>query len=1134
MNSTIRRLLFAVVAIAMTLQAHAFKVGDHFSVQNDQYKLDYQITDARESNLSVAVNSTSQTPTDVVIPTEVTDSVNNKFKVVALARFGGSTVKNVTIPEGITQIYASCFSRCYDLTTLSLPATLSSIGEGAFNYCTGLTTITLAENNQSFVVEEGAFYNKEKTNLLFYPSAATSEILTIPSTVTKLSAGSITRNPNLKKIILPDALEAPFDPTAVVDCENLIAYEISENATNYSTKDGLLCNKTGETLVAFPLGKATGADADYTMPNEITTIGKQAFFMNTKLRSIQLSDVTTIEDNAFYRCNGLTEVTIPAATTSISSSAFAEAGKLKNLNVNEGNTVYKSIDGVLLSVDGKTLLTFPVCNKVTDDAAAEKTYTVPEGVETIAASAFQAGNLDKVVLSSSVKRIENSAFSTAKMKSIELNEGLTSIGFQAFLMADNLEEVKIPASVTELAVQAFYRLKNLKKVTIADNSQLTSLNGNVFANNANMTEFVFEGTCKVQTIKQDAFMGCSQLASFEVPASVTSIEAGAFKGLTSLKTITFADNAAITEIGSNAFQQCVALQEITIPNSVKTIKYEAFNSCQSLKTVHIPANTTSIDQGAFVFCGSLTKFEVDAANQQYSCVDGMLTSKDKETLCIFPAGKANDEITLLSPSFKAIGEKAFYYCKKLTNVTIPKHVTKIGKEAFRMCDNLKTIAFLGDTPIDEANIGTNAFKPQNGDKTILENCENFFVRKDNISDYKNHAYWGQWANKMKTSFDNGTEEYFPMSDKAVSLLKTTSTNYTLVVPATVTNAGDGKTYNVSMLGDYAFENASDKIKEVVLLGNINYIGACAFDKTQRNGSQNIDEASTPQQIQNIFFTGRNQASTELSTVRFELNDEGVKALPEFVSGQKIYVRKSVYLNAEDTWGPYKSQLKYQIPLEAVGSELTTLSREFDVDLSENNWDEANHQPYVIAFTSGYRHQVDDYYLVHMESINVNNGEDGVKGNGNGTFIPKNTGVLMRDVSNSGKLTNFTYQIYDGENDLSAADVKDNLMQAVVLNDGKMQTGDYGVGSDNLLHKYTGTLGKKVNVHESYMRLPAEAQGAKLQLTFGDFGETTGIDDVKVAEDTQANDDAYYTLEGVKVAQPTHGIYIHKGKKVVVK
>ena len=112
----------------------------------------------------------------------------------------------------------------------------------------------------------------------------------------------------------------------------------------------------------------------------------------------------------------------------------------------------------------------------------------------------------------------------------------------------------------------------------------------------------------------------------------------------------------------------------------------------------------------------------------------------------------------------------------ITSITVPEGVKKLDEGCFYYRDNLKTIAFLGDTPIEEENIGTDAFTPQTGDKTILDNCENFFVRKDNINAYKSHRYWETWADKMKTSFENGTEEYFPMSDKAVSLLKTTSTN----------------------------------------------------------------------------------------------------------------------------------------------------------------------------------------------------------------------------------------------------------------------------------------------------------------------------------------------------------------------
>ena len=1177
MKSTIRRLLFAVVAIAMAMPSFAFKLNDVFSVKGeDGNTLLYQITNANLSNLEVSVNAPRDASTGnnltpenpvVVVPAEVDNGFNYRFKVTGIGRFGGTKITSITVPEGVKKLDEGCFSRCTELAEVKLPSTIETIGANPFGNCGKLTNVEFTNGNTHFVLDDGVLYSADHATLYYYPMNKEAEEFTVNSATTTILAGTFASHPSLKKLILPKGLTS-FDPSATTMVEQLVEYAMEDNeGDKYSIVDGLLCETVNgkKTLTSFPYAKAAGANP-YIMPAGIQIIGKRAFDSNQKLSSIKFTGVETIDDEAFFRCNNLQEVTIPVTTISVKSSSFADCGKLRNIFVEGGNVSFWDEDGVLfrhMTTDNETsqlkvLYIFPVAHMKSDDYTDDglsKTYEVPEGTNVIYSSAFQSCSVGTVKLPSSVEEIGNDAFKGGKLTQIELNEGLAQIGTAAFQSA-NLQSVSIPSSVKTLGAYSFYRMPEVTEIKIAANSQLTSIPSLTFSNNVKLETFMFEGNCdNVKSIEMNAFENCTSLKSFTIPASVTTIGTGAFSGCSSLANVTFAEGATIQKIGSNSFQHCTGLKEITIPNSVTNIEYEAFNDCQNLKTIHIPANTTSINQGAFSLCGNLTKFDVDDNNQQYSCVDGMLTSKDKKTLCIFPGGKANDEITLLSPSFTAIGERAFYYCKKLTNVTIPKHVTKIGNEAFRMCDNLKTIAFLGDTPIEEENIGTDAFTPQTGDKTILDNCENFFVRKDNINAYKSHRYWGTWADKMKTSFENGTEEYFPMSDKAVSLLKTTSTNYTLVVPATVSNEADGKTYSVSMLGDYAFENADNRIKEVVLLGNINYIGACAFDKTQRSGTQVVDEASTPQQILNIFFTGRNQAGTELSTVRFGLNDEGATSLPEFVTGQNIYVRKSVYQNAEDTWGTYKSQLKYQIPLTAVGTELTTLSREFDVDLSENNWDEANNQPYVIAFTSGYKHLVTDYvkdndgkpvkgddgqyktneyYLIHMESVNVNNGEDGVQGNGNGTFIPKNTGVLIKDMSKSGKLTNFTYQIYDGENDLSADDVNDNLMQSVVLNDGTMQTGDYGLGSDNLLHQYKGTNGRKVNVHESYMRLPAEAQEAKLQLTFEGFGETTGIDDVKVADDAQEGDDAYYTLEGMKVAQPTHGIYIHNGKKIVLK
>ena len=88
----------------------------------------------------------------------------------------------------------------------------------------------------------------------------------------------------------------------------------------------------------------------------------------------------------------------------------------------------------------------------------------------------------------------------------------------------------------------------------------------------------------------------------------------------------------------------------------------------------------------------------------YSSVDGYLLSKNKETLKIFPPGKANDRFTLLPPSIKKIGDYAFFDCKELKNVVIPNLVESIGKRSFGLCSNLNTITFLCDNKINPANI----------------------------------------------------------------------------------------------------------------------------------------------------------------------------------------------------------------------------------------------------------------------------------------------------------------------------------------------------------------------------------------------------------------------------------------------
>ena len=114
------------------------------------------------------------------------------------------------------------------------------------------------------------------------------------------------------------------------------------------------------------------------IPDRVTSIGSSAFSGCSSLTSVMIPGrVTSIGSSAFSGCSGLTSVTIPNSVTSIGSSAFSGCSGLMSISVGSGNANYKSVNGLLLSKDGKTLM-----QGVNGDVV------VPDSVTSIEASAF--------------------------------------------------------------------------------------------------------------------------------------------------------------------------------------------------------------------------------------------------------------------------------------------------------------------------------------------------------------------------------------------------------------------------------------------------------------------------------------------------------------------------------------------------------------------------------------------------------------------------------------------------------------------------------------------------------------------------------------------------------------------------
>lgn len=123
---------------------------------------------------------------------------------------------------------------------------------------------------------------------------------------------------------------------------------------------------------------------------------------------------------------GRSEVTIDSWVTSILPNALSDFTKLEQFTVEEENAKYKSVDGVLYTKDGETLLLYPLAKK-------DKEFRVPEGVKTIeSAACFGQKHLTRVVMSSTVQKIKDYAFAWCPLKKVKLNKNLKVIEEGAF------------------------------------------------------------------------------------------------------------------------------------------------------------------------------------------------------------------------------------------------------------------------------------------------------------------------------------------------------------------------------------------------------------------------------------------------------------------------------------------------------------------------------------------------------------------------------------------------------------------------------------------------------------------------------------------------------------------------------
>ncbi|MCH5218718.1 MAG: leucine-rich repeat domain-containing protein [Muribaculaceae bacterium] len=236
----------------------------------------------------------------------------------------------------------------------------------------------------------------------------------------------------------------------------------------------------------------------------------------------------------------------------------------------------------------------------------------------------------------------------------------------------------------------------------------------------------------VTTINDYGFMLCRGLQQLQLPQTITNIGKEAFSCCRELKSINIPSQVA--RIEAETFLGCNALEGLEIPPSVKFIDYMAFAFCESLTNMVIPSTTEYIASSAFIGCFNLTDLMVEEDNPFYCSENGMLMSKDKETLLAFPGAR----YATLPNSIKVIELEAFGY-SKLRSITIPEYVETIATSAFLSCTDLSSIRCLSMTPPRIAG-NPAGFLLTDGMEKL--NCT-VYVPADAYDLYKAADGWGQ-------------------------------------------------------------------------------------------------------------------------------------------------------------------------------------------------------------------------------------------------------------------------------------------------------------------------------------------------------------------------------------------------------